>query len=829
MEGAAISARTGGPGERLLIEIRRSSNAALAGTLLSILALTAMRAAAAGPGAVRALLELLLVVSFVALAILDLRWATLVAVFELALAGASGRWVELPGGISGRIFIDTVVVVGGGAALALDRLRGEQRVLGRYGAHALLLAVAFPVVWMGVGLAEGNGVSNIWNDGNGLVFFAFALVIVLLVRRGAAAWLRRVFFAACVANAVVTGVLFAVGAAGVVSANALRTVLETRLEMGGAVGHMPNGAFRIYLGSGLYLQLGLALVLWQLLRTPRSLWLWALSVLFWVALYATYTRGLWVAGAVAAVLVLALSTPSARRATVLAGSTVAFLAIAVGIAAAGGIPLTKYLTGRVSSIAASGVHFESRRTSKFVNGGFEAPRGWGVHGGAVMHATATRSLAGRLSAEVVDRAAGADAYVSQRVYLEPNRLYRFSAAVDARGFRAPAAAHRGLVVWDVADGYVYRARLEAASRGWRRLGIVFRTPPSIRLFEVRLYAPQGTVYWDDARLEVVGPALQPEVHLAPDSAVRVTGRSLTDPGFEASAGWSLHSQPAASRVRFARTRRAATGRYAGQLTNARRFEDDFLFQTIPAAPRHLYRVSARVNAARFAAPAAGNRGLLVWDAANGVTWSAPVATPTRGWTQLGLTFVSGPVRGPLQIRLYSPQGVVRWDDVRVTDGGAAGDPPAVITGFVTPPSSAGVDTAGELSNGIKIRQAKILWRHVEHRPILGSGFGAIATDYPYSRSYAYELTYLDLLFKTGFVGLLLYLSFPLRVILEAVLGRLGRVRLAQGVSRHEAAVVVALVASVLVAGATNPYLLAAFGLWPLLISIAWLQPAPDRP
>jgi hypothetical protein len=142
-------------------------------------------------------------------------------------------------------------------------------------------------------------------------------------------------------------------------------------------------------------------------------------------------------------------------------------------------------------------------------------------------------------------------------------------------------------------------------------------------------------------------------------------------------------------------------------------------------------------------------------------------------------------------------------------------------------SSSSVDTAGEISNSVKVEQAKVLWRHIERRPILGYGFGAIALDYPFSRSYSYELTYLDLLFKTGFVGLLLYLSFPARMIRDALRGRFGRLELAEGVSRHEVAVVVAIVASVLVAGATNPYLLAAFGLFPLVISIAWLQPRED--
>ena len=55
-------------------------------------------------------------------------------------------------------------------------------------------------------------------------------------------------------------------------------------------------------------------------------------------------------------------------------------------------------------------------------------------------------------------------------------------------------------------------------------------------------------------------------------------------------------------------------------------------------------------------------------------------------------------------------------------------------------------------------------------------------------------------------------------------GRLARLPMAIGVTRHEAAVPMAIILLLLVVGATNPYLLAAFGLAPILLSIAWLDP-----
>jgi len=137
------------------------------------------------------------------------------------------------------------------------------------------------------------------------------------------------------------------------------------------------------------------------------------------------------------------------------------------------------------------------------------------------------------------------------------------------------------------------------------------------------------------------------------------------------------------------------------------------------------------------------------------------------------------------------------------------------------------DVAGDVSNTIRVEQFHVLRRHIRARPVLGSGFGAVAADYPYGSSYAYELSYLHLLFKTGVVGLLLFLSFPLRLAWDALRGLLGSLTLPTGVAPREASVVLAIVGSVLLVGATNPFLFAAFGLCPIVMMIAWLDSRAD--
>jgi hypothetical protein len=133
----------------------------------------------------------------------------------------------------------------------------------------------------------------------------------------------------------------------------------------------------------------------------------------------------------------------------------------------------------------------------------------------------------------------------------------------------------------------------------------------------------------------------------------------------------------------------------------------------------------------------------------------------------------------------------------------------------------------EISSGsdhVRFVQAQVLLGHIAERPILGWGFGTIAPDYPYGDIYSYELAYLDLAYKTGLAGLLLFVSFPLRLLLDSIRARLGRIRLPPGVAVREAAVPGAIILSLLVTGATNPYLPAAFGLTPIILAIAWLDP-----
>lgn len=475
--------------------------AACAGTIVALTVLLLLE----GPRPITLVLQVVLIASFLALALLDLRAAVAIAMIELAVAGASGQWTRLPGGISGRVMLDMIVAFAGAVWLARDWQRHGRLNLGRYGPHALAIAVLLPLIWMPIGLINGNHPSDVVADGNGHLFLAFSLAVIALIRQGHGAWLRNWLLVACAVNALVTVALIVVSVPGIVSLRTLAAILYSDLLAGNVIGYQPNGAYRLFLASGLYLQLGLALVTWRLLQRPTSIMYWGLYTVLWIDVAATYTRGFWIGAVAAVAIVLVVGATTWRRpATIVAGS-VAIFVLATAIGAPFGFSVPNYVGERLGSLTA------------------------------------------------------------------------------------------------------------------------------------------------------------------------------TD---------------------------------------------------LPVQP---------------------------------------------------------------------------------TPGG-------------DPESGVGQDVSGAVSNQIRVHQAEVLIGHFVQRPIIGHGFGTIAQDYQYDKIFSYELAFLDLMYKTGIVGLLLFISFPVRLIIDALRARVRRLALPVGVSPRESSVVVSIVASIGLTGATNPYFLAAFGLMPIIVMIAWLDP-----
>lgn len=636
------------------------------GTIAVILALGTLRVTGGSTDAVR-VLQASLVVVYTVLVWTDLRAAMAILMLEIVLGGASGHWTKIAGPVSGRVLLEALLMLR--VAVVLVRERTRLRLLGRYGLHSLAVAVLVPAIWMTLGVARGNTLSNVFGDGNGIALFSLAIAFELLLRDGWGAWIRGWFFVCCVLNAVVTGAFVLVSRVGIVSLASLSHVLVDKLDLGNVVGYMPNGAYRLYLANSLFLPIAIAFTSYKLLARPRSFWLWALFGLAWADVIATYTRGVWVSAAAVFVAVLVLGTRRSRDATPFLIGTAALFITAGVIGQVSGSSLIDYVFTRTSSITEVTPTGSKgpRYPHVLANRNFEhGVRSWTATGGSKSSVTRSHPFRGLQSLRLTESNGATDAYVAQIVGVRPRTSYLVTAHYRPDSV-TKLATPRGLLVWDIQGGQVVNAGITPRP-GWRKLAVAIRTSRDTHALEVRLYAERPAIQWD---------------------AVSVT--------------------------------RLPTG------------------ATPPA-------------------------GAVVGP----VTRLAPTVLPARG-------------------------------------------------------SSSSSDTAGGASNAIKLEQAKILWHHIEHSPVFGYGFGTIAQDYPYGHSYSYELSYLDIAYKTGIVGLLFLLSFPLRLLMDAVRIRLGRLAPADGVVPYDGALLVAMIGTVLLTAVGNPAIEASYGVLPIVATVAWLD------
>src|SRR5207248_2406288 len=113
-------------------------------TIGCMVVLTVLKADGVDSGVAPDALRALFAAAFVALTLVDFRASVALAIFELVLGGAGGRWIDYGGGLTGRIFMDAVVTLFAAGMAIVDWRRGRRQALGRYGAHALVIAVLVP-------------------------------------------------------------------------------------------------------------------------------------------------------------------------------------------------------------------------------------------------------------------------------------------------------------------------------------------------------------------------------------------------------------------------------------------------------------------------------------------------------------------------------------------------------------------------------------------------------------------------------------------------------------------------------------------------------------
>jgi O-antigen ligase len=137
---------------------------------------------------------------------------------------------------------------------------------------------------------------------------------------------------------------------------------------------------------------------------------------------------------------------------------------------------------------------------------------------------------------------------------------------------------------------------------------------------------------------------------------------------------------------------------------------------------------------------------------------------------------------------------------------------AMLAGIAPRPSF-----LGDASAGSRVDQAPKLWDAFKGNPVFGDGLGAVIRP-RYVRDpaapWSYELTYIQILFQMGTVGLIAVLALPLLAI------RRGLSLAASGALQVEPLAGTMAIVGILVASATNPYLLSSFGMLGIAIGLS---------
>lgn len=113
------------------------------------------------------------------------------------------------------------------------------------------------------------------------------------------------------------------------------------------------------------------------------------------------------------------------------------------------------------------------------------------------------------SSKLVNTAAGADDFISQFFSIQGNRSpLLVTAWVNVTAFTAAATGNRGFVIVDA--GSLFSDDITAATAGWVLKQHVYVPKAGSTSIQIRLYAPQGTTFWDDIAAREYGPKpLQP--------------------------------------------------------------------------------------------------------------------------------------------------------------------------------------------------------------------------------------------------------------------------------------------------------------------------------
>lgn len=140
------------------------------------------------------------------------------------------------------------------------------------------------------------------------------------------------------------------------------------------------------------------------------------------------------------------------------------------------------------------------------NPSFEAnTTGWtliNTSGSMNVAQTTLDAYIGTGSVRITGSPANANDFIRQNFAVAASTTYTISAWVNVTLFTAGALSNRGILAYDTADvGTLQNTTITGTTAGWERHSVTVTTSATPGTLEVRLYSPQGYLFWDAVQVE----------------------------------------------------------------------------------------------------------------------------------------------------------------------------------------------------------------------------------------------------------------------------------------------------------------------------------------
>src|SRR3989344_943211 len=258
-------------------------------------------------------LQIAIPLIFLLLAWLDREYALYFLLVEMVLGGA-GRWLVYNYGLSIRVIILVFFFL-----VWWFRLRDKKDYFKKVKSDcwrrwAIILGVGFPLVFgFLMNFIYPKQLGFLLDDANGWLFYLILLPILEIINSREKLWrLIKVFLSSVSILALVVAIFYFLSLNDWFNIYFLQYWFLSKMNYGGKIGLMPDGVYRLFVSGSIFLPTALFILtaltgkkfVWPLTAANNKLKFILIIFLIYLALIASYTRGLWLGTLLALVFFL---------------------------------------------------------------------------------------------------------------------------------------------------------------------------------------------------------------------------------------------------------------------------------------------------------------------------------------------------------------------------------------------------------------------------------------------------------------------------------------------------------------------------------------------